>query len=438
MTTTEKADCRCGGHGSGCDCDCCGPSEFVRLRYYFGQRLGVTELADAQSYLVGKQRFHNARAHGCGVLCGLTAARFVFPQGAPASTPTTVLLVRRGMALDGCGRELVVGVDQCIDVGTWFASRRDRDPLKGWASDQRHALWVGLRYRECPSDPAPAPRDPCGCDAGGCEFGRVREGFELALLTDEEHQAGCACSTFPTAEALRDVLAIRTRDGDATRAIAAALVEKAGAACPDCDCGTWLCLARLEVTLEGAGDARRVKDVSEPDNAIPERPVLLSLRALQALVTQLAGSAANEGTLGPAPAAGSLRFTGAAGGAGTLTLGIRLVTEGNPLAATPLAAPSFKPEFVKVMHFDEAADPTWKDVTPQPANVSYVASPDPAIVVTFAAGALAAGRYRLTVAAPDEAPIVDVRMRPLSPARPARPFRLDDSGGTLTLSDTLF
>ena len=48
------------------------PAEFVRLRYFFGQRLGVVDLADEQSYLVGKQRFHNRLAHGAGVLCGLT------------------------------------------------------------------------------------------------------------------------------------------------------------------------------------------------------------------------------------------------------------------------------------------------------------------------------------------------------------------------------
>jgi hypothetical protein len=75
-------------------CSCCGeahcecvPAEFVRLRYYFGQRLGVMELTDAQSYVVGKHRFHNLRCHGAGVLCGLAADRFVFPQGGRQTSP---------------------------------------------------------------------------------------------------------------------------------------------------------------------------------------------------------------------------------------------------------------------------------------------------------------------------------------------------------------
>src|SRR5262245_51949706 len=96
------------------------PAEFVRLRYYFGQRLGVVDLSDEQAYVVGKQRFHNARAHGAGVLCGLRAERYRFPQGAAATTPTTLLRVRRGAALDACGREIVVGWDQCIDVAAWW------------------------------------------------------------------------------------------------------------------------------------------------------------------------------------------------------------------------------------------------------------------------------------------------------------------------------
>jgi hypothetical protein len=97
------------------------PAEFVRLRYFFGQRLNVVDLADEQSYFAGKQRFHNARAHGAGVLCGLTADRYVFPQGSPPATATTLLRVHRGAALDACGREIVVGWDQCIDVAAWYA-----------------------------------------------------------------------------------------------------------------------------------------------------------------------------------------------------------------------------------------------------------------------------------------------------------------------------
>lgn len=168
-----------------CDAACLAlPAEFVRLRYFFGQRLGVVDLADEQSYLVGKQRFHNMRLHGAGVLCGLDAERYVFPQGADPAKPTTLLRVSCGAALDACGREIVVGWDQCIDVAAWYAQHPNAHPAL--PAPPGLTLWVTLCYRECPSDLAPAPRDPCGCDAGGCEFARIREGFQLKLITDEE------------------------------------------------------------------------------------------------------------------------------------------------------------------------------------------------------------------------------------------------------------
>ena len=173
------------------------PAEFVRLRYFFGQRLGVIELADEQSYLVGKQRFHNLLGHGVGVLCGLRSTRYVFPQSSPPGTATTLLRVSRGAALDGCGREIVVGWDQCIDVAAWFLQH---PAVAGSAVAGSLRLWVALCYRECPSDPSPAPRDPCGCDTSGCEFARIREGFELRLLTDEEAEALMAVPVGPDGE----------------------------------------------------------------------------------------------------------------------------------------------------------------------------------------------------------------------------------------------
>ena len=58
-------------------CGPCGtlPAGFVRLRYFFGKRMGVTDFVDEQRYHSGKLRFHNQRLHGAGVLCGLGVAR---------------------------------------------------------------------------------------------------------------------------------------------------------------------------------------------------------------------------------------------------------------------------------------------------------------------------------------------------------------------------
>src|ERR1044072_5643899 len=114
-------------HRDGCDCKCgCVPAEFVRMRYYYGQLLGATDLLDEQAYLIGKHRFHNARLHGWGILCGLRAGPYVQPQTNPATAITTVLKVLRGAAIDHCGNEIIVAGDYCIDVNAWFLSRKPK------------------------------------------------------------------------------------------------------------------------------------------------------------------------------------------------------------------------------------------------------------------------------------------------------------------------
>jgi hypothetical protein len=432
MDVAVHDDC-CGG----CH-ECCGPAEFVRVRYFFGQRLGVMEFVEEQGYAVGKQRFHNLRLHGAGVVCGLTAERFVFPQNAAAGTATTVLRVRRGAALDGCGREVLVGADQCIDVAAWFAANRQRDDLQTWQAGSSHPLWVGLRYHECPSDPAPAPREPCGCDAGGCEFGRVREGFRLALLTEEELKAGCLGTPFPTPEALRDALAALATGAPDGGALQDALGQLVAAACPEGTCEGWLCLAKFEAAVADRNGTPVVTDISAPDNAIPGRHSLLNTAALQALLTDLAAAAADEGVVAPGPAVGQLHFTAAAGGnPDTLRLDVHLLDEGVPPAPVPLVGATFDPAYFQVERFDAAASQPWQAVTPA-GNITYSDTPAPAFTLTFAAGALTPGRYRLTLSAPFATPIVDEKMRPLRPARLARQFRLEDVNGALTLADTLF
>ena len=91
-------------------CGPCGtlPGGFVRLRFFYGKRMGVADFVDEQRYHAGKMRFHNQRLHGAGLLCGLAVARM---------SPTELFLrVGKGAAIDTCGREIVVGHDQCIDL----------------------------------------------------------------------------------------------------------------------------------------------------------------------------------------------------------------------------------------------------------------------------------------------------------------------------------
>lgn len=408
------------------------PPEFVRLRYFFGQRLGVVDLSDEQSFLVGKQRFHNLRAHGVGVLCGLAAERYVFPAGSPQNTPTTTLLVRRGAALDACGREIVVGWDQCVDVAAWFQKHAATLPgLAHWAepgfTGQRR-LWVCLEYRECPTDPMPAPRDPCGCDETSCEFGRVREGFSLSLITadDLDH---CARRKPPSGAAAPVPLESLGFES----AVRSYWNELISGPCADPDVEPCLCLASFTVRFTNGV----LTDISVPDNGVAKRLGLLSTEMVQETLLASLEHAGNDAFIGPGPRISEIEFVGAGATGGELRLPTSLVPEGPGFTALAPAAggPPASAFTLVLRRFND--DGTWDDVTALTSPISWNAA-DRRFEIEIASGLVAGARYRLELAVADAEPVVDMRMRPLSPARFTRHFRLVAHGGTLVVSPTLY
>jgi hypothetical protein len=412
----------------GCVDDICStmPPEFVRVRYFYGQRLGVMELSDEAAYHQGKHAFPNARLHGAGVLCGLRAERFVTVVG----SDTTVLRVIRGAAIDACGREIVVGVDQCIDVAAWFA--RNRNKLAAFASGD--ALHVCLRYRECPSDPSPAPRDPGGCGTGSCEYGRVREGFELSLLTDAEKDA-CQDTSFPPSASLLAALNGPVGSAGATAgALEQQIAGLVSADCPEPVADVCLCLASFTVELDASTPPVPI-DITEPDNAIPERRSLLSTTALQSIALALAMEGLDAGLLGAGPRAGRLEFTASPPDGGVLQLLVVLATTATtPPTGIPLVEGTFDPTIVRVHRLDSTG---WTDVTPPVADIDLDQGP-PQFTITFANGLKKDLPYLLRFAIDPGAPIADDLGRPLRPQPITRLFKfVDDGAGALKLDQPL-
>jgi hypothetical protein len=423
--STAGCDCGC---GSGSACTCIAGGEFIRVRYYFGQRLGVMELNDQFLYHAGKMAFHNARLHGAGVLCGLQVAR---QPGVALGSASTVLRVSSGSAVDACGREIVVGVDQCIDVAAWFARNKGRPALAGWTANSTQTLRVAIRFRECPSDPSPAPRDPCGCDNGGCEFGRVREAFELGLFDASE--SICDVESFPSREALQGWLASA---GDAgaeggTEAPERGLHALLAAACPRPSSDRWLCLASVAVQLDAAPVP---VDLQEPDNAIPERRSLLTVRALQDLVLGLVSDGAAAGLIGAGPRAGVVTFDASTvdpAKAGTLHVPIALVLTGNPPAAVPLIDASFDKTALTVSRLDAGG---WTDITPAGVSLDTTTNP-PRIDIAFTQDLAAGQPFAFAYQPAPSHPTLDADGGVLHPFSRRVQFLLDGSGA-LTLDPT--
>jgi hypothetical protein len=408
MHETIGYRCGCGSESTVCDML---PAEFVRVRYYFGQRLGVMELNDQHLYHAGKMAFHNRRLHGYGVVCGLRAEK----QKPAAGTESTVLRVSTGAAIDPCGREVALGIDQCVDVAAWFANNKSRPELADWIAATTHPLHVAIRYRECPSDPAPAPRDPCGCDNGGCEYGRVRESFELALFTPDKDV--CATTVFPATEQVLDVLD--------DNGISALIAE----GCPTDEDGGWLCLASFDVTLDATP---AVVDLSNPDNTIAERLTLLPTHTLQALLLRLAGDAAANGFFSPGPRISGVTFEPSStdpATAGTLNLDVQLAESGDPPADVPIVEATFDADRFAVSRLSTTNG--WSDVTPA-GGVTYESTP-PRIRIVFTQDLTADTPFLLSFDPSPSEPFVDEQGSPLRAF--SRRFRfVADANGALALA----
>lgn len=393
------------------DCRPCGalPSGFTRLRYFYGKRLGVIDFLDEQRYHAGKLRFHNQRLHGAGVMCGLGASLF-----APGET---VLRIGKGAALDECGREVVVGYDQCIDVAAWYARWRAEQladdpswvpPLDGGVL----RLCTALRFRECPSSPEPAPRDPCACDATGSDYGRVREEFELKLLAHGDAQVHIPPALSPPRPGLDRALARAVGGADLTARLRGLLIT----GCAELEPDSWLVLACFDATLDAG--LEKVVSITAPAAAAT---MLYSTALLEELLARELGATLEAG----AWAAGAPEIAGLAFTPGVTADRVEVALTGPLVEATALAA----------TYELRALDPStgWSAPTGV-TTVAYVAAP-PALHIAIDPGFFVdKGLYRLTITAPIGEPIVDASLRPLRPLRPSFHFQIRDIAGALTLA----
>lgn len=221
----SKGGCGCGGNcGGGCGCKparlpeaapaLCSPCEtasFVRPRFFAGQLLTEDDLSALIDYVVSKNRFHNSRLFGEGVVCGLLV------ECGPCDGQ---IVVDPGYALDCCGNNLVLTCKQILDIAPMIrelASHKDcgctdpcSDPTIAQTStpsnqDQKptakpcKTYCLYARYGERPDQPVAAYPVGGDCDTTSCEPTRIVEGitFELRCPTTVKrpniHDAQACC-----------------------------------------------------------------------------------------------------------------------------------------------------------------------------------------------------------------------------------------------------
>lgn len=212
---------------------CISVPRFERLKYFYGQMLGVADLQSEQNFFREKLKLHNRCLHGYGTVCGLkvvpqpeekecpdpeagrraaiakeaadvtakidaahtagdaageTAARAnleelqreigTLPKVPVREQPACVVL-ECGLALDCEGNELVVRRPIPIDLMRSLS----KDDLARFHRGET-PLYVSICYCEQPVEPVrPVLADTCGV-VPDCEYGKLRDGIEVHVSVD--------------------------------------------------------------------------------------------------------------------------------------------------------------------------------------------------------------------------------------------------------------
>ncbi|GAA1865400.1 hypothetical protein GCM10009715_10700 [Paeniglutamicibacter psychrophenolicus] len=154
----------------------CGLHQPKRNTYFEGKFLLAGDFIAEQDYHRGHRHLHNSLLHGTGTVCGLKLIEHPAP-----GCQREYLVLEPGMALDCCGREIVVPERTLVRVAEQLA----KDPDLAAALDGSRQLMVGIAACDSGVEPVPAILPGCSDPGSPTEYGRIAEGYELVLLAAE-------------------------------------------------------------------------------------------------------------------------------------------------------------------------------------------------------------------------------------------------------------
>jgi len=196
---------------------------FERVKYFYGQLLGVREFQSEQAYFYDKHRLHNRYLHGYGVVCGLAVEHCRGrrdpcdeppkppPPKDPPAQETTALVhqpwaqgprefpkelcveIDCGLAIDCQGNEIVVPWPKQVDVLAILGCDAKQHFLAGkWA-------YISVCYHANPVEPVrPLASDSCGGLLPDCVPSRLRDDFCVRVRWEHpKHDESCSPCTRP-------------------------------------------------------------------------------------------------------------------------------------------------------------------------------------------------------------------------------------------------
>jgi len=150
-----------------------------RVNYTLGMLLGVDDFVQEQAYQIARRHELAREVLGYGTVRGLQV--LLEPLTSPPSA--TRIRVTPGMAWTPSGTAVCVPSEQCCDVDAWLARHSaELAPLVS-GSPAAVTLYVVLSYAACLTDHVPIPGEPCRSEDELMQPSRVADGFLLELRT---------------------------------------------------------------------------------------------------------------------------------------------------------------------------------------------------------------------------------------------------------------
>lgn len=178
------ADTNCNHSVPDPSCDVCGLMPLARNHYFDGKFMATRQFQVEQDYVRGANQRQNAYMHGMGTVCGLKITEH---DNGDCRNQFVVLMP--GLAVDCCGREIVVPKKKVLDVRTRvmekLAAMGANPPDLTTGDRAAYILRIVLKYRQVGAEPVPALLDDCD-DGGGEECDQIVESYDWDVTLDRE------------------------------------------------------------------------------------------------------------------------------------------------------------------------------------------------------------------------------------------------------------
>ncbi len=137
---------------------------FERNNIFYGKLITVRDFETEQSYFIEKQRLINRLIHGAGVVCGLKVEKAGDWLG------ITEIKINPGVAIDCCGREIIVPEEKVVD-------------LKEYSPEGTGKVYVLLKYDFCEKESVPVINNVSACEETCC-YNRILETYKIEISKD--------------------------------------------------------------------------------------------------------------------------------------------------------------------------------------------------------------------------------------------------------------